>query len=151
MDAVKISLPNLDRPFGIAVWPLFAKAYSAILGYDPIDFNFDSGKTPMSTYKETVIALVSYYIIVFGGRELMKGREPFVLKGPFIIHNLYLTLISGGLLALFIEQLLPEVIRNGIFHAICSTDGGWTRQLEMLYYVSIAVVTLAWVVLTWTA
>ena len=96
---------------------------------------FKSGKTFMSTLPATCIALVAYYTIVFGGRELMKKREPFVLNGPFMVHNLYLTIISGGLLALFIEQLLPEVTKNGIFHAICSYDGGWTQKLVILYYV----------------
>ncbi len=139
MDALKsLPLPTLDRPFGIELWPIFAKGYQAIFGYSPDDFKFEQGETPMSTFKETVIALVSYYIIIFGGRELMKHRQPFVLNGPFMIHNLYLTLISGGLLALFIEQLLPEVVRNGIFHAVCSYNGGWTDRLVMLYYVSLA-------------
>ncbi|KIW54233.1 hypothetical protein PV05_06604 [Exophiala xenobiotica] len=137
MDALKsLPLPTLDRPFGIELWPIFAKGYQAIFGYSPDDFKFEQGETPMSTFKETVIALVSYYIIIFGGRELMKHRQPFVLNGPFMIHNLYLTLISGGLLALFIEQLLPEVVRNGIFHAVCSYNGGWTDRLVMLYYMN---------------
>ncbi len=137
MDALKfLHLPTLDRPFGIELWPIFARGYQAIFGYSPDDFKFRQGQTPMSTFKETVIALISYYIIIFGGRELMKHRQPFVLNGPFMIHNLYLTLISGGLLALFIEQLLPELVRNGIFHAICSYNGGWTDRLVMLYYVS---------------
>ncbi|KAK5462418.1 Fatty acyl-CoA elongase/Polyunsaturated fatty acid specific elongation enzyme [Exophiala xenobiotica] len=137
MDALKsLPIPTLDRPFGIELWPIFAKGYQAILGYSPDDFKFVQGQTPMSTFKETVIALASYYIIIFGGRELMKHRQPFVLNGPFMVHNLYLTLISGGLLALFIEQLLPELARNGIFHAICSHNGGWTDRLVMLYYMN---------------
>ncbi|KAK5256625.1 Fatty acyl-CoA elongase/Polyunsaturated fatty acid specific elongation enzyme, partial [Exophiala xenobiotica] len=137
MDALKsLPIPTLDRPFGIELWPIFAKGYQAVLGYSPDDFKFVQGQTPMSTFKETVIALASYYIIIFGGRELMKHRQPFVLNGPFMIHNLYLTLISGGLLALFIEQLLPELARNGIFHAICSYNGGWTDRLVMLYYMN---------------
>jgi len=137
LDTLKsIPWPTLDRPFGIELWPIFEKGYAAIFGYSPIDFKFVPGKTPMSTLKETVIALAAYYIIIFGGRELMKHRKPFVLNGPFMVHNLYLTIISGSLLALFIEQLLPEVVRNGVFHAVCSNDGGWTRQLVMLYYMN---------------
>lgn len=138
MDTIKsLPLPTLDRPFGIELWPIFAKGYQAIFGYSPSEFRFEQGKTPMSTWQETVIALGSYYVIIFGGRELMKHRKPFVLNGPFMVHNFYLTVISGGLLALFIEQLLSTVVRNGIFHAICSYDGGWTDRLVMLYYVSL--------------
>ena len=90
----------------------------------------------MSTLKETAAVLVSYYIIVFGGRELMKNRPAFKFNPIFMAHNLGLTIISGGLLALFIEQLLPTVWRNGVFFAICNANGGWTRQLVTLYYVS---------------
>lgn len=54
-----------------------------------------------------------------------------------MLHNLALTIISGGLLALFIEQLLPTVWRHGIFFAICDERGGWTEKLVTLYYVRI--------------
>jgi hypothetical protein len=130
-----IPLPTLDRPFGIALWPIFDKAFSAVTGYSPADFKFVQGKTPMSTFKETATVLISYYIIIFGGREVMKKLPAYKLNALFMIHNFYLTVISGVLLALFFEQLLPEVVRNGVFHAICHREGGWTKQLVTLYYV----------------
>lgn len=133
---IVVGVPSLDRPFGVEVWPIFDKAWSALFGYPAVDFRFKPGTTLMSTGKETVIALVSYYIIIFGGRELMRNRKPFVLNGPFMVHNLYLTIISGGLLALFIEQLLPTLFRHGVYHAICNYKGGWTDHLVVLYYVS---------------
>lgn len=132
---VKVGLPTLDRPFGIEVWPVFSEFYSAIFGYAPENFRFVSGTTVMSTLPATITALTAYYIIVFGGRWLMQDRKPFVLNGPFMVHNLYLTIISGGLLVLFIEQLLPTLARGGVFHAICHYDGGWTDKLVILYYV----------------
>lgn len=139
IDSLKsLPLPTLDRPFGIELWPIFDKAYSAVMGYAPTDFKFVGGKTPISTFKETAAILVSYYIIVFGGREIMKNRPAYKLNALFMIHNFYLTAISGILLALFIEQLVPEVVRNGLFHAICDRDGGWTKPLVTLYYVRIS-------------
>jgi fatty acid elongase 3 len=135
MDSLKVGVPTLDRPFGIELWPIFSTCYKTLFGYVPENFRFTPGHTVLSTLTETLVALVAYYIIVFGGRELMKNRPPFVLNGPFMVHNLYLTIISGGLLALFIEQLVPEITRNGIFHAICSHDGGWTDKMVILYYV----------------
>lgn len=89
----------------------------------------------MSTLKATVVLLSTYYITVFAGREVMKNRAPLNLNRLFMVHNLYLTIISGTLLALFIEQLLPTVWRNGIFFAICDHRGGWTEPLVALYYV----------------
>ncbi|KMP03594.1 elongation of very long chain fatty acids protein 5 [Coccidioides immitis RMSCC 2394] len=128
--------PTLDRPFGVELWPIFDKAFSAVAGYSATDFKFVQGETPMSTLKMTATALISYYVIIFGGRELMRNRPAMKLNGLFMIHNLYLTLASGILLALFIEQLLPTLWRHGVFYAICDHRGGWTKQLVILYFLN---------------
>lgn len=138
----QLSVPTLDRPFGIALWPIFNKAFEKVVGYPANDFKFVPGQTPMSTLKETSIFIVVYYAIIFGGREYMRNREPFKLKTLFLIHNFYLTAISGILLALFIEQVLPTVVRKGIFYAICDVEGGWTQPMVVLYYVRHPVSTL---------
>ncbi|KAI5461316.1 fatty acid elongase [Mariannaea sp. PMI_226] len=132
----QLPLPTIDRPFGIHLWPIFDKAWTACVGYPVDEFEFVPFKTPMSTLKSTSIFIVIYYIIIFGGREVMRNREPFKLKSLFLIHNFYLTVISAILLALYIEQLLPTVVRHGIFHAICHADGGWTQPLVVLYYLT---------------
>ncbi|KAI5199608.1 elongation of fatty acids protein 3 [Aureobasidium subglaciale] len=133
---IRYGAPTLDRPFGLELWPIFEKAFTSIKGYKPQDFRFVPGKTPMATFKETATMLVCYYIIIFGGREFMRGREPFKLNFFFKVHNFYLTLISGLLLVLFVEQLLPELVRNGVFHAVCAYEGGWTDKLVVLYYLN---------------
>lgn len=131
----QIPIPTLERPFGIHLWPIFSKAFEKVVGYPAEDFRFQAGVTPMSTIKETSIFIVIYYAVIFGGRELMRDREAFKLRTLFLIHNFYLTVISGILLALFTEQLLATVVRKGIFYAICDHDGGWTQPLVVLYYV----------------
>lgn len=135
----QLPLPTIDRPFGIHLWPIFSKAWETVVGYPAEEFKFVPFETPMSTLKSTSIFIVIYYAIIFGGREMMRNREPFKLKGLFLIHNFYLTAISGILLVLFIEQLVPTVVRGGIFHAICDVEGGWTQPLVVLYYVSIRI------------
>ena len=135
LKSVPFPIPSVDRPFGVELWPIFDKLYSSVRGYSPQDFNFAPGKTPMSTFKATATVLIAYYIIIFGGREIMRKRPAYKLNALFMTHNLYLTIISGGLLALFIEQLVPTVWRNGVFYAICDHRGGWTRPLVTLYYV----------------
>ncbi|KAF4953167.1 hypothetical protein FSARC_12461 [Fusarium sarcochroum] len=132
----QLPLPTIDRPFGVHLWPIFDKAFTAVVGHSANDFKFVPFETPMSTMKSTLIFIVIYYAIIFGGREWMRNREPFKLKGPFLVHNLYLTLLSGSLLVLFVEQLLPTVVRGGIFHAICDAEGGWTQPLVVLYYLN---------------
>ena len=130
-----LPLPTLDRPFGIELWPLFDKAFTAVMGYPAKDFSFTPGGTPLSTLKESSTFIILYYAVIFGGREWMRDRKPFKLQPVFLVHNLFLTLVSGGLLVLFIEQLLPTVVRRGIFYAICDANGGWTKPLVLLYYV----------------
>jgi len=133
---IEIGAPCLDRPFGLHLWPIFEKAFEAVKGYKPQDFRFIPGETTLSTHYACAAMLVSYYIIIFGGRELMRERAPFQLNFIFKVHNFMLTAISGTLLVLFLEQLIPEITRNGILHAICAYDGGWTNELVVLYYVS---------------
>lgn len=133
----KVPIPTLDRPFGVHLWPIFDKAYEQVMGYPASEFNFVEGVTPMSTFKETATMLVSYYIIIFGGREVMKNFPAFKLNTLFMIHNFLLTAISAILLALFVEQLLPTIVRHGVFYSICDHRGGWTQPLIILYYVSI--------------
>lgn len=131
-----LQLPTIDQPFGLQIWPLFADAYTRLMGHPPEKFVFVPGSTPFSTLGACATMLITYYVTIFAGREFMKKREPFSLNGFFMIHNLYLTVISGVLLALFIEQLIPTLWRSGVFYAICDHRGGWTTPLVKLYYVS---------------
>jgi fatty acid elongase 2/fatty acid elongase 3 len=131
-----LPLPSIERPFGIHLWGIFDKAFSAVMGYHPQDFDFKPRVTPMSTLKESSFLIIAYYAIVFGGRELMRNRPAFKLKGPFILHNFMLTSISAILLALFIEELVPTVYNHGLFYAICDVKGGWTPPLVILYYLT---------------
>ena len=85
--------------------------------------------------KETAALIFTYYVVIFGGRELMRNRPAFKLNLPFMIHNFYLTAISGILLALFTEELIPTLYNKGLFFAICDVKGGWTNHLVILYYV----------------
>lgn len=137
MDLQSLPIPTIDRPFGIHLWPIFDKAFELVVGYPASQFKFVEGVTPMSTFNETAAVLVTYYAVIFGGREVMKNFAPLKLKTLFIIHNYLLTVISGSLLALFIEQLLPTVWRHGIFFSICDHRGGWTQPLIVLYYVGL--------------
>lgn len=135
-ELFSVGAPTLDRPFGLKLWPIFNKAFELVVGYPANDFTFVPGKTPMSTLTETSIFIVVYYLVIFGGRELMRSREPFKLKAIFLVHNFILTTVSLLLLVLFTEQIIPTVARRGIFHAICDREGGWTQPLVTLYYLT---------------
>lgn len=125
---------TIARPY---LWPQFSKAFEFIAGYPADDFEFVVGQTPLSTFKETFLFVVVYYVIIFGGRELMRDRAPLQLSSLFLAHNFCLAVISGILLALYIEAIFPTLIRKGLLFAICDIDGGWTQHLVVLYYVGV--------------
>lgn len=105
------------------------------MGYPADKFKFVPGKTPMSTLTETVAMIALYIVVIFGGREFMRNRPAYKLNGLFMAHNFCLTAISGVLLVLFAEQLIPTLWRHGLYENICGALG-WTPPLVVLYYVS---------------
>lgn len=133
----RLPLPTVDRPFGIHLWPIFSKGWELVTGSPAEEFRFEFGKTPMSTLREAAIITAIYYVVIFGGRELMRSREPFKMRNLFLVHNFFLTALSAVLLALFIELQLPVLVRKGVFYAICHADGGYTQPIVVLYYVRI--------------
>lgn len=116
-------------------WQLLDKAWMTVFGYHAEDFQFKSGGTPLSTLKETAAMLAIYYTVILGGREWMRRRPAFKLNTLFLIHNFYLTAISGSLLVLFLEQLIPRLWSHGLYDGICGA-GGWTDKLVVLYYLN---------------
>ncbi|KAH7135311.1 GNS1/SUR4 family-domain-containing protein [Dendryphion nanum] len=135
-DWLEVGVPTLDRPFGLALWPIFEKVYEAGFGYKPQDFKFVPGETHISTLKTCTSILVAYYIIIFGGREVMRDRAALQLNFLFKVHNFYLTAISFILLVLFAEQIIPTVAKHGLFFAVCDHAGGWTDKMVILYYLN---------------
>ncbi|KAG0335536.1 hypothetical protein BG000_007443 [Podila horticola] len=132
LDKVNFSI---DQPFGIKLDTYFAQAYELVTG-KPIDsFVFQEGVAPLSTQAEVAMWTITYLIVIFGGRQIMKNQDAFKLKHLFILHNFLLTIASGALLVLFIENLAPILARHGLFYAICN-EGAWTQRLELLYYLN---------------
>lgn len=116
-------------------WQLLDQAWMTVFGKHAEDFRFIPGQTPLSTLKETTVMLVVYYTVILGGREWMRNRPAFKLNTLFLIHNFYLTAISGSLLVLFLQQLIPTIWAHGIYDTICGA-GGWTDKLVVLYYLN---------------
>ncbi|KAG0645797.1 Fatty-acid synthase [Hyphodiscus hymeniophilus] len=127
--------PLVIGPISLSPWANFDKAWTVIMGYPAHKFKFVTGQTPMSTLTETVSMIALYLIVIFGGREFMRNRQPLKLNGLFMAHNLCLTVISGSLLVLFAEQLIPTLWRHGLYENICG-GSGWTPPLVLLYYLN---------------
>ena len=116
-------------------WSILDRLSSLVIGYSVNDFQFVVGETPMSTLRGSILAIALYYTIIFGGQQLMRSRPAFKVDNVFIFHNLCMTLISGALLALFVEQLAPILRARGFLEAICGKSG-WTQHLVLLYYLN---------------
>lgn len=78
---------------------------------------------------------ITYFVVIFGGQYLMKSMPAYRFQALFQLHNLLLTLVSGALLALMVEQLAPILYHHGLLYAICAQDA-WTQPLELLYYLN---------------
>lgn len=130
---------SLERPFGVALWPIFDQVVLRITNYNfvPSKFLFIEGEVPFSTLPEVLTMITIYYIVIFGGNFVWKaaGWKPLVLNGLFQVHNLVLTIISLTLLLCMVEQLVPIIGHHGLFYAICNI-GAWTQPLVCLYYLN---------------
>ncbi|KAI9284879.1 ELO family [Umbelopsis sp. AD052] len=128
---------SLDRPFGIYLHTYFDAAYQAVTGKPASSFRYIQGQTALSENSTVLWTCLGYYFLIFTTQFLFKRLDvpALRLKGLFIFHNMLLTAVSGGLLLLFIEQLVPIVARHGLFYAVCNHDA-WTQELEHLYYLN---------------
>ena len=72
---------------GPLLWQWFSSAYQVVTGHAADRFHFEAGKVPLATQTEVATALITYYIVILGGRELMRNRQKFDLNGLFKIHN----------------------------------------------------------------
>lgn len=130
-------VPTLERPYGVALWPLFRYACQKVFQWDPESFHYEfNSSVPLSSVPSVTLAISSYYLLIFGGSELMKySPRPFRFHALFVVHNAILTAFSLLLLLLLCEQLTPIVWKHGIFYAICNT-AAWTQKIEILYYLN---------------
>jgi fatty acid elongase 2 len=128
-----------DKPFVIQLWPIFDSLVSKLTNdkFIPSKFEFIAGQYPLTTLGPVIMAISTYYIVIFGGDYLFKTLKikPFVLNGLFQIHNLLLTTLSLTLLILMVEQLIPIIWYHGLYYAICNQNS-WTQPLITLYYLN---------------
>lgn len=131
-------IPTLERPFfNVYLWGHFDEIVTKITGgkFVPHEFEFVADKLPLGDLRSVIAAISTYYIVIFGGRFLLRNSEPFKLNVLFRLHNLFLTLGSFSLLMLIVEQLIPIIWRHGLYYAICDI-GAWTQPLVTLYYIN---------------
>jgi fatty acid elongase 3 len=84
------------------------------------------GVTPLSTISSVTAAITVYLGTVFGLWALQKNSQPKKLNTLFQIHNIVLSSVSGLLLVLILEEIVPIIYRHGVFYGFCGA-GAWTE------------------------
>ncbi|KAA8916930.1 hypothetical protein TRICI_000897 [Trichomonascus ciferrii] len=133
--AVEVTFPpTVERPFGVYLWSLFDEATRHWAGN--FEFKPDS-ELPFSSTKEVVAGIVTYYVVIFGGRAVLTqlGAPVIRLNWLFRIHNFILTALSFLLLVLLFEQLFPILYHHGLLYSICDS-GSWTQPIVTIYYLN---------------
>jgi len=126
---------SLQRPFGVQLYPMFESAYHALTGKSTDVFDFNVPGLFGNNITDVTLVIVSYLTIIFAIQAWMVSRKRFDLKPAFCVHNLFLSLGSLVLFALYVEKLLPMIVQHGFYYSICSQDA-FTNNLAALHYVN---------------
>ncbi|KTW32366.1 uncharacterized protein T551_00456 [Pneumocystis jirovecii RU7] len=126
---------SVERPFGIYLWPIFAKIWEKCMGYPVNRFVFVPGKTFLSSWTEVISLIVLYYVIIFLGQLIMKPFSPKRLNTISRIYNLFLSILSGCFFLLLFEQMFPVVWKNGLYYSICDARS-WSQPTVTIYYLN---------------
>ena len=120
------------------VMPPLADFLLTILPADVLPYHLSHyvpGKTPISTLPVVSAILVSYLAIIFGTQQVMRERPPEKLNTLFRAHNAFLTLGSGLLLALMLEEVASIWLKSGTYDTMCN-EKSWTPvgPFQSVYY-----------------
>lgn len=100
-----------------------------LIPYNPLPpylTEYQPGITPLSETPAVLKTLAGYLVTIFSIRWFMKDKAPLKLTFFFQLHNVFLTTISGLLLVLIAEEVLPIWWKTGTFDAICHPRS-WTE------------------------
>ena len=150
-EALQVETFSVARYLSYLIYYSMAPLADFLLAYAPLPSvpryltSYVPGETPLSTTPAVLTTLVSYLAVVFGVQALMQNQKARKLTLLFQAHNI---LLSGGsllLLVLMLEEMLPKMWRNGIYHAMCHEES-WTN-VSLLLAVSVKIMpVLNWVV-----
>jgi len=68
------------------------------------------------------IASAIYFVMVFGGRQIMANRAPYKLNGLLLAWNLFLSLGSLFMFLRIYPELFDELKNHGVVESTCSRE-----------------------------
>jgi hypothetical protein len=113
------------------IFPIMINLADLILTYIPLPAvpshltTWQPGKTPLSTTPVVLSVMAGYLTTIFTIQHLLRDKPAYVLNTLFRAHNIILSVGSGILLALMVEEIGPIWWKHGFRYAICSTNA-WT-------------------------
>jgi hypothetical protein len=117
------------------VFTLFDAFWKTAFGTSANDFVYKQGETFLSNPEQVLALCIGYLVIIFGGQKLMKSYKPIQFTFLFQIHNVFLTFVSGLLLALFVEELYYINREIGPLKTLCSAQA-YTSRMDLFYYLN---------------
>lgn len=134
---LQVSVPLVDRPFGLYLWPLLDQVFLRTIGYSAEEFEFVDQVTFLANGQQALAIIAVYYVVVFGGRFVMNtfNVSPLRLNALVQLHNLFLSLLLGLLMLLLVEQLVPMIARHGLFYAVCHPKA-YHQKVVVIYYLN---------------
>lgn len=97
------------------------------------EMKFDFDKLPFSNSLTLILVVLGYVGSIFSLQVYMKKRERIDMNMIFIIHNVFLSVLSLVLFILMLEELLPKFMTHGLVWTMCNRNA-YTPSLQWLYY-----------------
>jgi fatty acid elongase 3 len=102
-----------------------------------VDFEFHVGKTAFTAVHYPLCTVFFYCLAIPFLQKVMKNRAPFSLKWPLVIHNFFLSVLSGLLAILLFTKVVNTYLIDSI--PLMQVYCGYTFHeqkglLTLLYY-----------------
>jgi len=105
---------------------------NSIINY-VVNFQWKDGEMPLSTWKEPIIAVTAYAIIIPLIQWYMKNRKPFDLKQFAIYHNLFLCTFSLLFVILTTYEATKISQNDGLYGLFCDREKKYHKGPGMFY------------------
>ena len=124
-------------------YPVMKRLFPSLPQSGPAAFHFESHAGFVNDWPSVIAVMIVYYVMVF---VHFRYRRPFewfsrkfgsAVQLVFVVHNAVLVVLSGVLLALILENLVPRILQHGLMWGICHENAfEQDHRLEFFYYVN---------------